>query len=69
MTKLHKIEMYLIDHNDKYSSLDSIITDMENRTDLGINCFNAKEVDIEWNDELNINSLGCKVMYFRKYFK
>jgi len=69
MAKLYKIEIYLIDHNDKYSSLNNIVVDIENATDLGVNCFNAKEVEIEWDDELDINSLGCKVMYFRKYFK
>ena len=70
MAKLHKIEIYLIDHNDKYSSLDNIVVDIENATDLGVNCFNAKEVEIEWDDELDINfSSKCTVENFRKYFK
>jgi len=70
MAKLHKIELYLIDHNDKYSSLDNIVVDIENATDLDVNCFNTKEVEIEWDDDIDINfSSKCTVENFRKYFK
>ena len=50
--KFHKIEMYIIDYNDDYSTLEDIISDMELATNSIINCFDTKEVNIEWHDDI-----------------
>jgi len=69
MASLYKIEMYLIDHNNKYSSLENIVEDIRNTTDLGVDCFNAEQVNISWHDDIDINFFNCPVDNFRKYFK
>jgi len=52
LVKFHKIEMYIIDYNDDYSTLEDIISDMELATNSIINCFDTKEVNIEWHDDI-----------------
>lgn len=68
MSKLYKMEMYILDVNEQYSDLDEIICSAENSTDINLNCFNSKVSEFEWHDELTINKCNCTVEDYRKYF-
>ena len=69
MAKLYKVEMYILDVNENYSTLEDAVSDMELTSDLNLNCFNEKVVDIEWEDNIDINFWSCSVENFRKYFE
>ena len=68
MAKLYKIEMYVLDVNEDYDKLDSIISRAECRTGVNFNCFNTQETQFEWNDDIDLNH-DCGIEAFRKYFK
>ena len=69
MARLYKIEMYIVDYNDDYSTLEDIISDMELATDVFLNCFNVEEVNVKWNDDIDLNFANQSVEIYRKYFK
>lgn len=69
MAKLYKVEMYILDVNEKYDDLGSIMMDMENSTDVNFDYFNEQETDIEWDDNVKINNTNCTIEDYRKYFK
>ena len=69
MAKLYKVEMYILDVNEDYSNLEDAVSDMGLTSDLNLNCFNVKEVDIEWHDNIDLNFYNCSVENFRKYFE
>lgn len=70
MAKLYKIEMYILDTNEYYSSLDEIIENAEMGADeANFNCFNVKEKQVEWNDDIDINMGDSTVDVYRKYFE
>ena len=69
MAKLHKVELYIIDVNDKYSNLNEIMCDIENSTDCSLVPFNAQEVEIDWHDEIDLNYSNCPIENYRNYFE
>jgi len=69
MAKLHKVELYIIDANDKYNNINEIMHDIENSTDCSLIPFNAQEIEIDWDDEIDINLSNYPVENFRKYFR
>jgi len=69
MAKLYKLELYIIDYNNNYENLEEIIQDIDNSIDCSINHFNAQEVKIDWNDEIDLNYRDCPVDNFRNYFE
>lgn len=69
MAKLYKLELYIIDYNNNYENLEEIIQDIDNSIDCSINHFNAQEVKIDWNDEIDLNYSDCPVDNFRNYFE
>ena len=56
--------MYIIDYNDDYSTLEDIISDMELATNSIINCFDTKEVNIEWHDDIGFQKGGINLEYW-----
>jgi len=69
MTKLHKVELYIIDVKDNYSNLKEIMHDIENSTDCSLVPFNAQEIEIDWHDDIDINFTDCPIENFREYFE
>lgn len=68
MLKLYKVELYVLDVNDGYNSLEEIILDVESGTDAILKPFNVEKVEIPWDDNIDINQKGCTVEIYRKYF-
>lgn len=69
MSKIYKLEMYVIDHNDLYDCYDSISDVLENTTDLSRKVINESKVEFEWNDDLPINKIDCPLEEYDKYFR
>ncbi len=69
MTKLHKIEMYILDIDEQYGSLQDTIDHINDRLELvSLHPYNIKTVEFDWSDEhkLNKNDIGyedCKGMF------
>ena len=70
MAKLHKIEMYIVDVNDNYENLESIISEIDNMTNVSLVCFNKQSVEFHWFDKIDINLAENQIPEtYRKYFK
>lgn len=68
MSKIHKVEMYVIDHNELYNCYDSISDILENVTDLSCKVINEKSTLFDWDDDLPINKANCILEEYEKYF-
>lgn len=68
MSKIHKIEMYVIDHSELYSCYDSISDILENVTDLSCKVINEKSTLFDWDDDLPVNKVNCPLEEYEKYF-
>lgn len=69
MAKLYKIEMYILDVNEKFDCLEEIIERAENSTDIHFNPFNVKVTYFEFEDNIPINFSDANVEDYREYFK
>lgn len=59
MAKLYKVEMYLLDINDNYDSLEDIVETIKNTTELMPDYFRSDKVIFYWDDNLPINFDDC----------
>lgn len=70
MAKVHKVELYLIDANEQYSSLDDILVSALDNTDIMYEVNSRKESEsFEWKDDLPINYINCTSDDYEEYFK
>lgn len=70
MAKIHKVELYILDINDMYDSLDDIITDCERSVDDVIFKLElGQTVNVEWTDDINLNFINCPMDNYHKYFE
>ena len=70
MAKLYKVELYLIDANEQYGSLDDILVNTLDNTDIMYEVNSRKESkSFEWKDDLPINYMNCISDDYEKYFK
>ena len=71
MAKLIKVEMYISDYNDENFD---IVDEFEGMYGglfdyVGVKVAIEKEIEIDWNDDIDINRSGCTIQTYRKYFK
>ena len=69
MAKLYKVEMYILDVNEDYKDLEEILHMTEYKCDASFIPFEVQQIDIEWDDEIDINQSGEPAQTYRKYFK
>ena len=60
MSKIYKIEAYIVDPNDIYNDGEDCFEDMIEKID----CFcpvsvNFEQAEFEWDDEVVVNNMGC----------
>ena len=56
MAKLHKIEMYILDIDEHYGTLQDTIEHINDRLELtSLHPFNVQTVDFDWHDEHKLN--------------
>lgn len=70
MSKIHKIEMYIVDANDL---LDRNYTDIPDILERHVNMegiiIKGQTVEFEWDDNLAINYQNCPLEKYEEYFK
>ena len=70
MAKLHKLELYVTDYNDKYYNIEHLLTDIENKLDdVFVNCFNKDMVKLDWHDDIDLNYKIDDRQVCEKYFE
>lgn len=70
MSKLHKLEMYIVDANGMFNSIDDILNYLYFKThDLSFTLSKSKTSEFEWNDNLKINKVDCTIQDYEEYFK
>lgn len=67
MTKLYRVEAYVLDLNDDCPTKESVIENIEcNRHPEFISIEDVQETDVgEWDDDHELNQIGCN---YRKFF-
>lgn len=69
MANIYKVEMYIVDANGEYGSVE----DIECRINCELNCSHEitsiNKAGFEWDDNLPINKIGCDKEQYEKYFK
>lgn len=70
MSKIHKIEMYVVDANDlmdrDYTGIPEVL---DRYTDMNGIIINGKTVEFEWDDDLAINRVNCPLEEYEKYLE
>lgn len=69
MSKLHKLEMYIVDANGMFNSIDDIINYLFRTHDLSFVLSKSKTSEFEWDDDLKINKMDCTIQDYEEYFK
>jgi hypothetical protein len=71
MAKIHKLEMYIIDCDDRFECLEDILNyiDIKTRETLDMTVFNSQTKEIEWHDDIDLNYFGRSRMTYENYFK
>lgn len=72
MAKLYKVELYITDYSDVYDGVDDLINCLDTGwglDDVNIDCFNKKEVKIEFTDDIDLNYSPINEETYEKYFK
>ena len=69
MSKIHKIEMYIVDANDFMDrDYTGILGVLDRYTGMNGIIINGKTVEFEWDDDLAINRVNCPLEEYEKYF-
>lgn len=69
MSKLHKIEMYILDIDEYYGGLKDTIEHINDRLELvSLHPFNVQSVEFDWNDEHKLNFTTAEYEDFRGFF-
>lgn len=70
MSKLHKLEMYIVDSSDMFNSIEDIMNYLDFKThDLFFELSKSKTSEFEWDDDLKINKNNCTIQDYEEYFK
>lgn len=69
MSKIHKVEMYVVDANDLMSRDYTDIPYVLSYADMDGILINGKTVEFEWDDDLAINRIDCPLEEYEKYFE
>jgi hypothetical protein len=70
MSKLHKIELYILDVNENFEGSQNVLNYIEHQTSryLNIKPASQKSVDIEWDDDIDLNFSNCPLENYEAYF-
>ena len=66
---MYKVELYIVDVNNEYSSLDEILNQYLDCIDCTCKGFHEQSKEIDWHDDIDINYSDATVDVYRKYFK
>ena len=72
MAKLYKVELYVTDYAGAYNDVDDLVNCLETGwglDDVIIGCFNKKEVEIDFTDDIDLNYSPISKEIYEKYFK
>lgn len=69
MSKIYKVQMYLLDVNEVYDNIDEALSDCENRSEMKFAPFDIECKKVEWDDDIDINALDATKEMWDKYFK
>jgi hypothetical protein len=69
MAKIHKIEMYILDIDEHYGSLNETIEHINDRLEcVSLHPFNVQTVDFDWHDEHKLNFSNASYGDYRGMF-
>lgn len=69
MAKLYKVELYVVDIDERYGDVNDIIEHVNDRLELvELKPFNIQEKEVDWSDEIDLNFENQPVEVYRKYF-
>ena len=70
MAKIHKVELYLLDVNEDFNSVDDIIAYMANmKYAPSIRVVSSESKEFEWDDDVIINRCNCSTEQYNSFFE
>ena len=70
MAKIHKVEMYLLDVNEDFYSVDDIMEYITNtKYAPSIHIVSSESKEFEWDDDVIINRYDCSTEQYNNFFK
>lgn len=70
MAKIHKVELYLLDVNEDFDSLDDALVYMTNRKYApDVHVINSESKEFEWDDDVIINGYDCSTEQYNNFFE
>ena len=67
--KLHKIELYVVDPNNQYYDVESMLLDIEILLyKCIVKSFASNTVELDWNDDIDSNIVYASEEGYKKYF-
>lgn len=68
MAQIYKMTMYIVDINEYYSSLESILTNTFESSEADAYPYDIQERELEWGDDLKINHIDATKEDYEEYF-
>ncbi len=70
MAKIHKVEMYLLDINEDFDTLDEALIYMTNRKYApSAHIISSESKKFEWDDDVIINYCKCTNEQYNQFFE
>ena len=70
MAKIHKVEMYLVDINEDFDTLDDALVYMTNRKYAPLlHLVTSESKEFEWDDDVIINYCNCTNEQYNQFFE
>jgi hypothetical protein len=67
MTKLYKVETFILDVNERYSNIGEIFNEMEHDCVI-VHIAKSESCSLDWNDDHPLNYNNAPIEEFDKYF-
>ena len=70
MAKIHKVELYLLDVNEDFDTVDDVIEYMTNiKYAPNIRVISSESKEFEWDDDVVINKRNCSTEQYNNFFE
>jgi hypothetical protein len=70
MAKIHKVEMYLLDINEDFDTLDEALIYMTNcKYAPSVHIISSESKNFEWDDDVIINYYKCTNEQYNQFFE
>ena len=67
LTKIHRIELFVVELNNTYGA-DAIVSELQNMEDRAVRVVKIESKDMEWNDDVLVNQTSATNDMWEDFF-